>query len=213
MVERASLHFQPRFSQVGLWHGQGVFEKGLTGLPAGTGYGTRRRSTTRASTTSSASGFPPGGQVSAQGGSAHAQHLQPRDHVGAGVTRLALARERDPEVCVSPCNDDLDQKTPPRRQGWGPVLPLEDEVPECRGGLRVEGAACEPVQLSPWPHVPRRIRSGCPNQDTGHGSAAWFGADYVGRGGGHSAGYGPRFFFKAPAELPPGSLDIAEVER
>ena len=29
-------------------------------------------------------------------------------------------------------------------------------------------------------------------------SASWFSADSVGRSGGHSAGHGPRFFFKAP---------------
>ena len=44
-------------------------------------------------------------------------------------------------------------------------------------------------------------------------SASWFGADSVGRGGGHSAGHGPRFFFKAPAELPTGWLDESEVQR
>ena len=44
-------------------------------------------------------------------------------------------------------------------------------------------------------------------------SASWFGADSVGRGGGHSAGHGPRFFFKAPVELPPGWFDESEVQR
>ena len=44
-------------------------------------------------------------------------------------------------------------------------------------------------------------------------SAFWFGADSVGRGGGHSAGHGPRFFFKAPVELPPGWFDESEVQR
>ena len=44
-------------------------------------------------------------------------------------------------------------------------------------------------------------------------SAPWFGADYVGRGGGHSAGQGPRFFFKAPVELPPGWFDESEPQR
>ena len=44
-------------------------------------------------------------------------------------------------------------------------------------------------------------------------SASWFGADSVGRGGGHSAGRGPRFFFKARVELPPGWFDESEVQR
>ena len=44
-------------------------------------------------------------------------------------------------------------------------------------------------------------------------SASWFGADSVGRGGGHSAGHGPRFFFEAPVELPPGWFDELEVQR
>ena len=44
-------------------------------------------------------------------------------------------------------------------------------------------------------------------------SASWFGADSVGRGGGHSAGHGPRFFFKAPVELPPGWFDESEVQQ
>ena len=44
-------------------------------------------------------------------------------------------------------------------------------------------------------------------------SASWFGADSVGRGGGHSAGHGPRFFFKAQVELPPGWFDESEVQR
>ena len=44
-------------------------------------------------------------------------------------------------------------------------------------------------------------------------SASWFGADSVGRGGGHSAGHGPGFFFKAPVELPPGWFDKSEVQR
>ena len=44
-------------------------------------------------------------------------------------------------------------------------------------------------------------------------SASWFGADSVGRGGGHSAGHGPSFFFKAPVELPPGWFDQLEVQR
>ena len=44
-------------------------------------------------------------------------------------------------------------------------------------------------------------------------SASWFGADSVGRGGGHSAGHGPRFFFKAPVELPPGWFDESGVQR
>ena len=44
-------------------------------------------------------------------------------------------------------------------------------------------------------------------------SASWFGADSVGRGGGHSAGHGPRFFFKAPVELPQGWFDESEVQR
>ena len=44
-------------------------------------------------------------------------------------------------------------------------------------------------------------------------SASWFGPDSVGRGGGHSAGQGPRFFFKAPVELPPGWFDKSEVQR
>ena len=38
-------------------------------------------------------------------------------------------------------------------------------------------------------------------------SASWFGADSVGQGGSHSAGHGPRFFFQAPVELPPGWFD------
>ena len=42
-------------------------------------------------------------------------------------------------------------------------------------------------------------------------SASWFGADSVGRGGGHSAGHGPRFFFKAPVALRPGWFDESEV--
>ena len=44
-------------------------------------------------------------------------------------------------------------------------------------------------------------------------SASWFCADSVGRGGGHSAGHGPRFFFKAPVELPQGWFDKSEVQR
>ena len=44
-------------------------------------------------------------------------------------------------------------------------------------------------------------------------SASLFGADSLGRGGGHSAGHGPHFFFKAPAELPPGSFEESEVQR
>ena len=44
-------------------------------------------------------------------------------------------------------------------------------------------------------------------------SASWFGADSMGRGGGHSAGHGPRFFFKALVELPPGLSDELEVQR
>ena len=44
-------------------------------------------------------------------------------------------------------------------------------------------------------------------------SASWFGGDSVGRGGGHSTGHGPRFFFKAPVELPPGWFDELEVQR
>ena len=44
-------------------------------------------------------------------------------------------------------------------------------------------------------------------------SASWFGADSVGQGGGHSTGHGPRFFFKAPVELPPGWFDESEVQR
>ena len=44
-------------------------------------------------------------------------------------------------------------------------------------------------------------------------SASWFGADFVGRGGGHSAGHGARFFFKAPVELPPGWFDESQVQR
>ena len=44
-------------------------------------------------------------------------------------------------------------------------------------------------------------------------SASWFGADSVGRGGGHSARHSPRFFFKAPVELPPGCFDESEVQR
>ena len=44
-------------------------------------------------------------------------------------------------------------------------------------------------------------------------SASWFGAVSVGRGGGHSAGQGPRFFFKAPVELLPGWFDESEVQR
>ena len=43
-------------------------------------------------------------------------------------------------------------------------------------------------------------------------STSWFGADSVGRGGGHSTGHGPRFFFKAPVELPPGWFDESEVQ-
>ena len=43
--------------------------------------------------------------------------------------------------------------------------------------------------------------------------ASWFGADSVGRGGGHSARHGPRFFFKALVELPPGRFDESEVQR
>ena len=44
-------------------------------------------------------------------------------------------------------------------------------------------------------------------------SASWFGADSVGGGGGHSAGHVPRFFFKAPVELPTGWFDESEVQR
>ena len=44
-------------------------------------------------------------------------------------------------------------------------------------------------------------------------SASWFGANSVRRGGGHSAGHGPSFFFKAPVELPPGWFDKSEVQR
>ena len=44
-------------------------------------------------------------------------------------------------------------------------------------------------------------------------SASRFGADSVGRSGGHSAGHDPRFFFKAPLELPPGWFDESEVKR
>ena len=44
-------------------------------------------------------------------------------------------------------------------------------------------------------------------------SAPCFGADSVGQGGGHSAGHCPRFFFKAPIELPPGWFDESEVQR
>ena len=44
-------------------------------------------------------------------------------------------------------------------------------------------------------------------------SASWFGAHSVSQGGGHSAGHGRRFFFKAPVELPPGWLDESEVQR
>ena len=64
-VERASPRFHPCFSQVPLRHGPRVFWEGLAGLPAGTGYGTRRRSTCHASATSSgsASSSPPGRQV------------------------------------------------------------------------------------------------------------------------------------------------------
>ena len=43
-------------------------------------------------------------------------------------------------------------------------------------------------------------------------SVSWFGADSVGRGDGHSAGHGPRFFCKALAELPPGWFDESEVQ-
>ena len=43
--------------------------------------------------------------------------------------------------------------------------------------------------------------------------ASWFGAYSMGRGGGHSAGRGPRFFFKAPVELPPGWFNELEVQR
>ena len=44
-------------------------------------------------------------------------------------------------------------------------------------------------------------------------SASWFGADFVARGGGRGAEHGPRFFFKAPVELPPGWFDESEVQR
>ena len=44
-------------------------------------------------------------------------------------------------------------------------------------------------------------------------SESWFCADSVGRGGRHSSGHGPRFFFKAPTELQPGRFDEAEVQR
>ena len=44
-------------------------------------------------------------------------------------------------------------------------------------------------------------------------SASWFGADFVGGGGGHSAGHVPRFFFEALVELPPGWFDESEVQR
>ena len=44
-------------------------------------------------------------------------------------------------------------------------------------------------------------------------SASWFAADSVGRSGGPSAGHGPRFFFKAPVELPTGWFDESEVQR
>ena len=41
----------------------------------------------------------------------------------------------------------------------------------------------------------------------------WATADSVGQGGGQSAGHGPRFFFKALVELPPGWFDESEVQR
>ena len=44
-------------------------------------------------------------------------------------------------------------------------------------------------------------------------SASWFDADSVGRSSGHSAGHGPRCFFKAPVELQPGWFDESEVQR
>ena len=44
-------------------------------------------------------------------------------------------------------------------------------------------------------------------------SASLFGADSVGRGGGHSTGHGRCFFFKAPVELPPGWSEESEVQR
>ena len=43
-------------------------------------------------------------------------------------------------------------------------------------------------------------------------SVSWLGLDSVGRGSGHSAEHGPRFFFKAPAELPKGWFDDADVQ-
>ena len=44
-------------------------------------------------------------------------------------------------------------------------------------------------------------------------SASWFGPDSVGRGGGHRAGHGPRFFPKAPVELAPGWFAESEVKQ
>ena len=58
-VEPASPRFHPCFSQVPLHHGPRVFGESLAGLPAGTGYGPRRRSPCRASATSSGSASRP----------------------------------------------------------------------------------------------------------------------------------------------------------
>ena len=83
----------------------------------------------------------------------------------------------------------------------------------------IVGAACGPVERlqghmsldEPGPDALFRIwaTAGCGVAR----SASWFGADSVGRGGGHSAGHGLRFFFKAPVELPPGWFDESEVQR
>ena len=56
-----------------------------------------------------------------------------------------------PKYVFRQCHDALDEEALPRRQGWGPVLPLGDEVPERRGVFRVKGAACGPVERPPRP--------------------------------------------------------------
>ena len=59
--------------------------------------------------------------------------------VGAkGCIESPLLKVDDRIGCVIMCHDALDEEAPPRRQGWGPVLPLGDEVPERRGVFGVE---------------------------------------------------------------------------
>ena len=44
-------------------------------------------------------------------------------------------------------------------------------------------------------------------------SATWLDAESLGRGGAHSARHGPRFFFKAPTELPRGWFNNANLHK